>query len=628
MQVSYNQNHITLKAFKSDDERKRCNIIFVIDISGSMDSIASPTNDNGECDDLTRLNLACHSIKTIISSLHDDDSVGIITFNSNAFIKMDLTNMNSNGKNLAYMVIENLEANGTTNIYDGLKKAFEMLETIKNNNNTSIVLLTDGVSNNDPPNGILQTLINNYDINKMKPFTLNTFGFSYDINSELLRSLANYYNGIFGFIPECSMVGTVFINYLTNLLATHVINLKVDITYDDNTREIINTGSILYNSQRDLIMDKNIKSVDLFYNNSKIDYQKIEYINDEINYNNNKTRIEIVKIINTIIDNYQNKFECCNKIKKISNLINSFSSNDLIDILDKYYIHIYNNNNNEHIKNYVKDYMNNDVIYDNYNINNNAGQIKLALSNNNYYDKWGKHYLISLMYGYENQLCINFKDNGIQNFLTPNIEKIRNEIETNFCNIPPPVPKVIRAKTTRLSSMEAYYRTDSVCFDGNGIVYMSNNTTKLVKELKKGDEILTMNNKTAKIICIIKQNINSKIDVCYVNGIYITPYHPIFIYNKWNFPITHFKSENKYIDSIYNLVLDSNHSILINFIPVITLGHNFNYNNITKHEYFGSNKVINDLEKMNGYEEGLIECNKLEVIRNRNTNEVIKLNYI
>jgi hypothetical protein len=31
---------------------------------------------------------------------------------------------------------------------------------------------------------------------------------------------------------------------------------------------------------------------------------------------------------------------------------------------------------------------------------------------------------------------------------------------------------------------------------------------------------------------------------------------------------------------------------------------------------------------MNGDEEGLIECNKLEVIRNKNTNEVIKLNYI
>jgi len=625
--VSYNENHITLKAFKSDNEKKRCNIILVIDISGSMDSIASPTNDNGECDDLTRLNLACHSIKTIIASLNEEDELGIITFNSNAFVKMNLTNMDNNGKSLANMVVENLQANGTTNIYDGLKKAFEMLETIKNNNNTSIVLLTDGVSNNDPPNGILQTLISNYDINKMKPFTLNTFGFSYDINSELLRSLANYYNGIFGFIPECSMVGTVFINYLTNLLATHLINLKLDITYDDNTSEIINTGSILYNCERDFIMEKNIKSLDLYYYNNKIDYDKVDYINDETKLNNNKIRVSIVKIINTIIDNYSNQSECFNKIKNICNIFDSLTNN-IIDLLDKYYINIYNKNNNDYIKNFVKDYINNDVIYDNYNINNNAGQIKLALSNKNYYDKWGKHYLISLMYGYDKQLCINFKDNGIQNFLTPNIENIRNEIETIFCNIPPPVPKVIRSKTTRINSMEAYYRTDSVCFDGNGSVYMSNNTTKLVKELEKGDEILTINNKTAKIICVIKQNINSNIDVCYLNGFYITPYHPIFIYNKWNFPINDFKCENKYIDIIYNLVLDSHHTVLINFIPVITLGHNFNYNNITKHEYFGSNKVIDDLKKMKGFNEGLIECNKLEAIRCKDTSEIIKLNYI
>jgi hypothetical protein len=594
MLVSYNNNHISLNAPPSS--LNRCNIIFVIDISGSMDTIASPVNENGESDDLSRLNLACHSINTIVQSLEDNDEVGIIAFNDCAYIKLGMTKMNENGKSLAKMVIDNLQACGSTNIYDGLRKAFSMLEKITNDNNNSIVLLTDGIANINPAGGILNALITNYDVSK--PFILNTFGFSYNINSQLLKEIADNYNGIFGFIPECSMVGTVFINFLANLLITHLINVKMTVTYIDDTTETINTGSILHGSSRDFILDKNIKSVDLYYNNKKIDYSLMpyEYNNDIII--NNKTRITIVKMIK---DYYL------------------IENSNLIKIIDDYYSQLNKDYGllNEHIKNYIKDYINPD---------NSSAQIKMAIENKNYYHKWGKHYLISLMYGYEKQMCINFKDYGVQNFLTSIFENVRNKIENIFCNISPPVPKIIRKTTTRINSMENYYRSDSVCFDGEGSVYMANNTTKLVKELKKDDEILTMNNKFAKIVCVIKQNINSIVDVCYVNGMYITPYHPIYIYNRGSFPISHFKVEKKFIKIIYNIVLDNHHSILINFIPVITLGHDLKYNNVTRHEYFGSNKVLDDLKSFKGYENGLIECNKMEGIRDIKTNTIIKLN--
>ena len=56
------------------------------------------------------------------------------------------------------------------------------------------------------------------------------------------------------------------------------------------------------------------------------------------------------------------------------------------------------------------------------------------------------------------------------------------------------------------------------------------------------------------------------------------------------------------------------------------MGHDFKYNNVTKHEYFGSNKVIDDLKEFKGYEEGLIECNRMEGIRDVKTNTIMKLN--
>jgi hypothetical protein len=595
-----NTNYITLKPVKYENINKNCNIIFVIDVSGSMNIIASGTNENGECDDLSRLNLACHSILTIIESLTENDEIGIISFNHLANTELGMTKMNENGKNIAKIVIKKLEAGGTTNIYDGLKKSFELLKTITNDNNNSIVLLTDGVSSTDPPNGILETLKRTFNNIDLKPFSLNTFGFGYDINSILLRDIANNYNGIFGFIPDCSMVGTVFINFISNLLTTYLMNINMQIIYTNDEKQIINTGAIIYDGRRDYIIENEneIKSIELYYNNSLIDYTLLNDNNND-NQISNKIRINIIKTINNILND---------SLININN--NEIIMNNLYNTIEN------NNTNNIEIQNYLKDYL-------------NDGQIKLALCHSiQYYNKWGKHYLLSLMHGYDRQLCINFKDNGVQHFITAPFTTIRDKIEFIFCNIPPPQPKIIRETTTRISSMEGYYRADMGCFDGEGIVLLSNNTFIQVKELKKGDKLFNMNNTLCIVECIIKQNINTEIDVCSVNDMLISPYHPIFLFNKWVFPATEFKIQKRFISSFYNVVLNTNDTIVINFVPVITLGHNLNSNNITKHDYFGTCKIRDDLKLVKGYNEGLIECKQMQTIRCPETNNVKKINII
>ena len=176
--------------------------------------------------------------------------------------------------------------------------------------------------------------------------------------------------------------------------------------------------------------------------------------------------------------------------------------------------------------------------------------------------------------------------------------------------------------------MEGYYRTNGGCFDGDGQVLLANNTFIQVKDLKKGDRLFNMNNSRCIIECIIKQNINSEVDVCSVNEMLISPYHPIFIFNKWMFPATEFKIQKRFITSFYNIILNNNDTIVINFIPVITLGHTFNSNIITQHEYFGTSKIRDDLKLVQGYNEGLIECKIMQNIRCCITNIVKKVNII
>ncbi len=61
-------------------------------------------------------------------------------------------------------------------------------------------------------------------------FFLNLCRFGYDIDSRILDELALEGNGTFSFIPDSSMVGTVFINVIANFLVT-IANQSPSITF-------------------------------------------------------------------------------------------------------------------------------------------------------------------------------------------------------------------------------------------------------------------------------------------------------------------------------------------------------------------------------------------------------------
>lgn len=93
--------------------------------------------------------------------------------------------------------------------------------------NSALFLLTDGCPNMEPPRGHLPTL------EKLKQKTnftcsINTFGFGYELDSKLLEDIAILGNsGSYGFIPDGSFVGTIFVNAVTTLLTTVATNVQV-----------------------------------------------------------------------------------------------------------------------------------------------------------------------------------------------------------------------------------------------------------------------------------------------------------------------------------------------------------------------------------------------------------------
>jgi hypothetical protein len=293
------------------------------------------------------------------------------------------------------------------------------------------------------------------------------------------------------------------------------------------------------------------------------------------------------------------------------------------------------------------------------------GQVKLASSDKNYYYKWGMNYLYSLMCANRQQKCNNFKDKSVEEYGGDIFKRIRDDVDTIYSDMEPPVPSqsasyndssgssgaygAALACTSKASAAPALSRVQFVnafnnrsggCFHEDCEVLMADKTTRPCEDIKKGDVVSSANDETAVVVCVIK--IKCENDMCRmvnINGLNITEYHPVknpyTIEQEWVFPRdvgtadAASAAEDIYCEYMYNFVLDSKHMVNINNVLCVTLGHGFTENAVIAHDYYGTDKVINDLKKMKGnadsagdasggYEEGLITLKPNCVIRDEN----------
>jgi Mg-chelatase subunit ChlD len=615
------QNYLHIKLNPNSTQICPVNIICVIDTSGSMSTDASIDNGNeSEKDGYTRLDHVKHCMNVIIKSLNEEDNLSIIKFDNIATLLFQLTKTDDAGKIKAHQCINTLYPEGGTNLYSGLQVGLYQLENIRNTNNTNIIIFTDGESTTNPPRGLYSTFAMLLPTLNIKiPFTITTCGFGNNIDSQLLSSISNLCSGNFINISDSSMVGTVFVNYAANIKSTFLINSSLFI----NDKKI-NVGTLLNNSTRDfLVLIEDVTNFNIIL---KINDIIITNINFNVNYNFDNS-LSIPTFVRYQI------------IEKLLWTIN----NPLIKLEDKEYElnRFYNNlkenySTSQEVKNYIEDYFQINEL------DNKGGQIKIAISNLTNYNKWGKTFIRSLIDAYNYQLCINFKDPGIQHFSGELTQSIKEKIELIFISLEPPIPsinysnkrKLYNTSTTtplyvdiqpddtppssgRSLSMIDYYNARGGCIGGDSLILMHDNTTKKVSELKKDDIILLY--KSGNVIydtidCIVKIKTDN-IEICNINGLLITPWHPILLDDtKWTFPKDICKPIMTNLDYIYNLVLKNRNNVIINDNVVITLAHGIN-EPIAYHPYFGSENIINDLKKLGNYDNGLILINTPRYIK-------------
>ncbi|MHA1972433.1 MAG: VWA domain-containing protein [Candidatus Hodarchaeales archaeon] len=192
-----------------------------LDNSASMGEEAEIVNSNGkrERHGLSQLDLAKHSLVCVVNSLDETSMFGLVVWSTSAEIVLPLTKMDKTGREKAVNIIKNVRTNGSTNLWDGIKKTQLVCDTPLPDCNPKRCawILSDGQPNYEPPKSYREMMVE-YDREHGDNRELRTIGYGFCSDSSLLSSIAGYSKkkGGFVFISDPGFVGTVIVHLLAN----------------------------------------------------------------------------------------------------------------------------------------------------------------------------------------------------------------------------------------------------------------------------------------------------------------------------------------------------------------------------------------------------------------------------
>ncbi|ORZ31233.1 hint-domain-domain-containing protein [Catenaria anguillulae PL171] len=562
---------------ENSQTRSPVDLVCVIDISGSMGTEAVIKTAAGvENNGLSILDVVKHALKTIIASLGPNDTLSLVTFESKAQVLRARVATTDANKPSLIQSVDSMRPMDMTNLWDGMKKGLGIFAGHQDEGNSeqrvpAMFILTDGQPNIAPPRGHCEA-IKRYTAEHGVRCTLNTFGFGYSLDSELLHDLAKLGDGLYSFIPDAGMVGTVFVHALANTCAT----MCTDVAFKIGNQEH-RIGTIQYGQTRDVVVDRS---------NAAAAGEHIQQV--DVSYvpwwTNSKHTLQVA--VGPVSDKNKHELEAQHLRQKAAE---AMRIQDLLTDL--------------------------------------TGQGVLAFEPE-HFARWGKHYLPSLGRSHLLQQCNNFKDPGVQHYGGPLFNTLRDKMDRIFDDLPPAVPSIRqyvdrRTNTVRASapvSMASYNSRADPCFGGDCLIAMADGSTKKVGHVRKGDLVKTEQG-AALVECVLKTVKPDPSLLVRLGNLAITPWHPVKHHGKWAFPYDvasaaaharEWPGMEQSVVPVYSLLLQQHHTVIIDGWVCVTLGHGLVHDPVCGHPFFAGNEVRECLEKMKGFEDGLVLTSGVE----------------
>lgn len=631
--------------------RRPLDVVCVVDVSGSMSSRAGIPSEDGESDNLSRLDLVKHSVKTVAAGLKAEDRFALVAFSDDAEVPLEFTAMDAAGRRKAAEAAGAMQTRGGTQLWKGLERGLTMADAAARGDagrTSSVLLLTDGVPSDYDHLAKLDAFLAKT-TGFVQRTSCSTFGFGYSLQSKLLDAMAGRLGGMYTFIPDASIVGTAFVNNLSNTMATAAAGAvlsvaplngaqitKVHGAYETTETApaasrkpkpkaakpkaakltAIALGPLMYGQERAAVF-----SVSLPANLKRAAFAgPTEVLELTVTARDHRASVVVsAAAVAGPVDGAASTrvFEQRHRLDFTETVAAAVARRGAGEADDATSV--------QHLLAQIKS----SPAWEAESeataalVQDLEGQVTEALSKQEWFDRWGGHYLPSLARAHLMQQCTNFKDPGVQRYGGPIFEAERDALDDIFVSLPPPEPSCSpyssysgggsggrRGGSNAPVDMSRYYNCSGGCFAGDGAVVMADGSTKRVDQLRRGDRVLAAaGTVTAAVRCVVKSECAGGVApmVALPGGARLTEYHPVQTEaGGWVFPKDLGRTEQVAAEHVYNLVLDAGHSLSVSGTECITLGHGLTAATAS-HEYFGdAAKVERDLRAHPGWAAGLV----------------------
>jgi hypothetical protein len=620
-------------------KRVPVDICCVVDVSGSMGTEATLKVEGGKTEShgLNLLDVVKHAVTTVANVLGGEDRLAVVAYSTNSRVVLPLTKMDAAGQKSALEEVGLLHPDDMTNMWAGIKDGVELLAKEKASGRASFVfVLTDGQPNVEPARGHVRAL---EDLCKSLEWrcTVSSFGFGYGINSPLLRDLARVTGGSYVFIPDSSFVGTAFVNAVASALTTVGQQTRVTLTPVNGAKLV--GGDEQESIGGHLVVDRNGGAVTLAVGAIGADTPKhicvrmelppadtknVEepFVEVTVDYNSTcgdskkatqrvalgyardggeqvqaqRCRTTLVETVARLADDVKSERQLAAAQAGVQALIGDFEqhkANKLVAAL----------------------------------IADLRGQVSEAFQRYDWFARWGKHYLPSLCRSHALEICSNFKDVGLQAYAGALFDEMQRVGDEIFCKLPAPKPAPppaaelkklgVSAKQWQAQapapavSMHHYMDDEGPCAHAGALVHMADGRLKRAGDVKRGDWVQTASGGASRVQCVLRTVSRSgTFDlVTLPSGLKLTPYHPVHVDGKWQFPIDVARGQHSTepCEAVVSFLLeDRAPAMLIENTRFITLAHGLR-EPVAEHEFFGTERVVDNLRTLAGWRDGLVQ---------------------
>ncbi|WP_395360684.1 von Willebrand factor type A domain-containing protein [Streptomyces sp. YH02] len=214
---------LATRAADGRGERPPAALTFVVDVSGSM---AEPG----------RLDLVKESLGLLADQLRDDDSIGLVTFSSEAETRLPLTRVGE-ARGRIREVVDSLATSSSTNVEAGVRTGYDVaVDGHREGATNRVVLLSDALANTGSTDAgsILERI---EEERKKYGITLFGVGVGSDYGDAFMEQLADRGDGQTTYVSNAAQARKVFVDQLPAHVELRARDAKAQVSFDRRTVE-------------------------------------------------------------------------------------------------------------------------------------------------------------------------------------------------------------------------------------------------------------------------------------------------------------------------------------------------------------------------------------------------------